>query len=217
MSSQPRPLAASQPGFATLDPLPASLLGVVLFGEHIRAGAAGLAGEALSLAVVAAAAVLSHRCRIAGEDSRRSCLVTPAVSNAANAPSATGGRRPARAEGAGRVLSGAPARHPRRDGPGNLAPASAGQHVPRTGDVVTTTLTRGQHPGEPRGRARGGLPGCRDARRAGYGPPGYPRQRDLEPAGASRTQATHTCGWTQLTDEKRLPPARATRGHAERP
>ena len=32
------PLAASQPGFTILDPLAASLLGVFLFGEHIRTG-----------------------------------------------------------------------------------------------------------------------------------------------------------------------------------
>jgi len=33
---------------------------------------------------------------------------------------------------------------------------------------------------------------------------------ELEPAGASRTQVTCTYDWTQLTDEKRLPRARAT-------
>jgi drug/metabolite transporter (DMT)-like permease len=36
------PLAASQPGFTIFDPLSACLLGVVLFGEHIRAGAVDL-------------------------------------------------------------------------------------------------------------------------------------------------------------------------------
>src|SRR5215813_2474395 len=57
------PLAASQPGFTILDPLTASLLGVFLFGEHIRTGAANLAGEALALAVVVAgAATLSRSC-----------------------------------------------------------------------------------------------------------------------------------------------------------
>jgi hypothetical protein len=49
------PLAASQPGFTILDPLTASLLGVFLFGEHIRTGAGALAGEALALAVLIAA------------------------------------------------------------------------------------------------------------------------------------------------------------------
>ena len=63
------PLAASQPGFTILDPLAASLLGVFLFGEHIRTDAAALAGEALALAVViAGAAALSRSSLIAGED-----------------------------------------------------------------------------------------------------------------------------------------------------
>ena len=68
------PLAASQPGFTILDPLSASLLGVFLFGEHIRTAGAGLAGEALTLAVViAGASVLSHSCLVAGEDGSPSC------------------------------------------------------------------------------------------------------------------------------------------------
>jgi hypothetical protein len=75
------PLAASQPGFTILDPLAASLLGVFLFGEHIRTGGADLAGEALTLAVViAGAAVLSHSCLILGADGSPSCL--PAGSQA---------------------------------------------------------------------------------------------------------------------------------------
>ena len=55
------PLAASQPGFTILDPLTASLLGVFLFGEHIRTGTWDLAGEALALAVVAAGAMVLSR------------------------------------------------------------------------------------------------------------------------------------------------------------
>jgi drug/metabolite transporter (DMT)-like permease len=83
------PLAASQPGFTILDPLSASLLGVFLFGEHIRAGAADLAGEALALAVViAAAAVLSHSSHLADQNSHRSRLAKPTARRAANSPSA---------------------------------------------------------------------------------------------------------------------------------
>ena len=101
------PLAASQPGFTILDPLTASLLGVFLFGEHIRTGAADLAGEALALAaVIAAAAVLSRSCHTAGENSHPSESVKPAVSSAADSPSAAGARRAPHAGGAGRVLSG---------------------------------------------------------------------------------------------------------------
>ena len=69
------PLAASQPGFTVLDPLSAGLLGVCLFGEHIRTGVFDLAGEALALAVVfAGASALSHSCLILGEDGNPSCL-----------------------------------------------------------------------------------------------------------------------------------------------
>jgi hypothetical protein len=34
--------------------------------------------------------------------------------------------------------------------------------------------------------------------------------RIFEPIGASRTRVTHTYDWTELTDEKRFPRARAT-------
>jgi drug/metabolite transporter (DMT)-like permease len=88
------PLAASQPGFTILDPLAASLLGAFLFGEHIRTGAADLAGEALALTVIiAAAAVLSHSCRLAGGNSHPS---KPAVSSAAGTSPAAGGSSPDR-------------------------------------------------------------------------------------------------------------------------
>jgi hypothetical protein len=40
------PLAASQPGLTILDPLSASMPGLFLFGEHIQAGIADLAGTA---------------------------------------------------------------------------------------------------------------------------------------------------------------------------
>jgi hypothetical protein len=73
------PLAASQPGFTIFDPLSACLLGVLLFGEHIRAGAADVAGEALAVAVViAAAVVLSRSCLALGESPRPSCPPQPA-------------------------------------------------------------------------------------------------------------------------------------------
>ena len=126
------PLAASQPGFTILDPLAASLLGMFLFGEHIRTGAADLAGEALALAaVIAAAAVLSHSCHLADQSSQPSCLVKAAASSAACA------------EGAGGVPVRRPAQRPRRDGTGNPAPAPARQHVPRSDEVSAIALRRG--------------------------------------------------------------------------
>jgi hypothetical protein len=71
------PLAASQPGFTVLDPLSASLLGVFLFGEHMRTGAADLAGEATALAIViAGATALSHSCLIRETGADPSCQPT---------------------------------------------------------------------------------------------------------------------------------------------
>src|SRR5690242_891347 len=58
------PLAASQPGFTILDPLAASVLGVFLFGEHIRIGGWDLAGQALALAIVIAGASALSRSRL---------------------------------------------------------------------------------------------------------------------------------------------------------
>jgi hypothetical protein len=62
-------LAASQPGFSILDPLWASLLGLFLFGEHVRTGALDLFLEATALAVIGVGvAVLSHSHLIADEE-----------------------------------------------------------------------------------------------------------------------------------------------------
>src|SRR5215468_9220265 len=84
------PLAASQPGFTILDPLAASLLGVFLFGEHIRTDAAALAGEALALAVVIAGAVaLSRSSLIAGQNAPPARQHHPALSSTASASPAT--------------------------------------------------------------------------------------------------------------------------------
>jgi drug/metabolite transporter (DMT)-like permease len=84
------PLAASQPGFTILDPLTASLLGVFLFGEHIRTDAASLAGEALALAVViAGGAALSRSSPIADENAHPARQHQAAPGSVASAPPAT--------------------------------------------------------------------------------------------------------------------------------
>jgi len=65
----------------------ASLLGVFLFGEHIRTGAADLASEALALAVVlAGAAALGRSSLIADQDGHPSREHQPAHSGAASPP-----------------------------------------------------------------------------------------------------------------------------------
>ena len=84
------PLAASQPGFTILDPLTASLLGLFLFGEHIRTNAAALAGEALALAVIiAGAAALSRSSLIAGENAPAAGQHQAAPRSAASSAPAT--------------------------------------------------------------------------------------------------------------------------------
>jgi drug/metabolite transporter (DMT)-like permease len=81
------PLAASQPGFTILDPLTASLLGVFLFGEHIRTGAGALAGEALALAAVIVGAATLSRSRLLDDDNPDPpCPAPPAPASATSPP-----------------------------------------------------------------------------------------------------------------------------------
>ena len=103
-----------------------------------------------------------------------------------------------------------PAAQPRWDGNDNLAEAPAGQRVRRTGEVFTMRLKRGgireNHVVEfDEGRLIAWTPA-----EPGKQPPGHLWRWELEPAGPSRTQVTGTYDWTRLTDEKRLPRARAT-------
>ena len=116
------------------------------------------------------------------------------------------------AAGAGRIfeLIADPAAQPRWDGNDNLAAASAGQRVRRTGDVFAMTLTRGavreNHVVEfEEGRRIAWTPA-----EPGKVPPGHLWRWELEPVDPFRTRVTHTYDWTRLTDEGRLPRARAT-------
>jgi len=116
------------------------------------------------------------------------------------------------AAGAGPIfeLIADPAQQPRWDGNDNLAAAAAGQRVRRTGDVFTMTLTGGSirenHVVEfDEGRRIAWTPA-----EPGREPPGHLWRWELEPAGPSRTRVTCTYDWTRLTDETRLPRARAT-------
>jgi uncharacterized protein YndB with AHSA1/START domain len=103
-----------------------------------------------------------------------------------------------------------PAEQPRWDGNDNLAEAPAGQRVRRVGDVFTMRLTRGaireNHVVEfEEGRRIAWMPA-----EPGQARPGHLWRWALEPAGVARTRVTCTYDWTRLTDEKRLPRARAT-------
>lgn len=103
-----------------------------------------------------------------------------------------------------------PAQQPRWDGNDNLAEARAGQRVRRAGDVFTMRITSGSvrenHVVEfEEGRRIAWMPAEPEQER-----PGHLWRWELEPAGAARTRVTHTYDWTRLTDETRLPRARAT-------
>lgn len=103
-----------------------------------------------------------------------------------------------------------PSQQPRWDGNDNLAEAPAGQRIHRTGDVFLMTITsssvRENHVVEfEEGRRVAWTPAD-----PGHAPAGHLWRWELDPIDASRTQVTHTYDWTQLTDEKRLPRARAT-------
>lgn len=103
-----------------------------------------------------------------------------------------------------------PAQQPRWDGNDNLAEAPGGQRVRALGEVFTMTTTKGlvreNHVVE---FEEGRLIAWRPAE-PGRQPPGHLWRWALEPIGPSRTRVTHTYDWTKLTDEGRLPRARAT-------
>jgi uncharacterized protein YndB with AHSA1/START domain len=103
-----------------------------------------------------------------------------------------------------------PSVQPQWDGNDNLAEAPTGQRVRAVGDVFTMTLTMGSirenHVVE---FEEGRLIGWRPAE-PGKKPPGHLWRWELEPLDDSRTLVTHTYDWSRLTDQKRLPRARAT-------
>ena len=103
-----------------------------------------------------------------------------------------------------------PARQPEWDGNDNLAQAAPGQRVRAVGDVFVMTLSHGpvreNHVVEfDEGRLIAWLPS-----EPGKPPPGHLWRWKLEPLDGSRTLVTHTYDWSGLTDETRLPRARAT-------
>jgi uncharacterized protein YndB with AHSA1/START domain len=103
-----------------------------------------------------------------------------------------------------------PSQQPRWDGNDNLAEARSGQRVRAAGDVFTTMLTLGSdrtnHVVEfDEGRLIAWRPS-----EPGKEPPGHLWRWQLEPLDDSRTLVTHTYDWSRLTDETRLPRAKAT-------
>jgi uncharacterized protein YndB with AHSA1/START domain len=103
-----------------------------------------------------------------------------------------------------------PAQQPRWDGNDNLAEAPSGQRVHAVGDVFTMGLTMGaareNHVVEfEEGRLIAWRPS-----EPGAEPPGHLWRWRLESIDDGHTRVTHTYDWSLLTDEQRLPRARAT-------
>ncbi len=103
-----------------------------------------------------------------------------------------------------------PSQQPRWDGNDNLAEARSGQRVRAVGEVFTMTNTKGSvrenHVVE---FDEGRLIAWKPAEPGGK-PIGQLWRWELEPIDSSRTRVTHTYDWSALTDETRLPRARAT-------
>lgn len=103
-----------------------------------------------------------------------------------------------------------PAQQPRWDGNDNLAEAAPGQRVRSIGEAFVMTTTKGNvrenHIVEfDEGRRIAWMPA-----EPGQEPPGHLWRWELDPIDPSHTRVTHTYDWAELTDEKRLPRARAT-------
>jgi uncharacterized protein YndB with AHSA1/START domain len=103
-----------------------------------------------------------------------------------------------------------PSQQPRWDGNDNLAEAAPGQRVHAIGEVFVMTNKKGSvrenHIVEfEEGRLIAWRPS-----EVGRRQPGHLWRWELAPIDAGHTRVTHTYDWTELTDTKRLPRARAT-------
>jgi drug/metabolite transporter (DMT)-like permease len=79
---QAGPLAASQPGLTIVDPLVASVLGIVLFGEQVDLRPLALGGEVAALTLVLASVIiLSRSPLVRSEDPPVSMSTTPQQTN----------------------------------------------------------------------------------------------------------------------------------------
>jgi uncharacterized protein YndB with AHSA1/START domain len=103
-----------------------------------------------------------------------------------------------------------PAQQPRWDGNDNLGEAPTGQRVRAVGDVFTMTNTSGNVRENHVVEFTEGERIAWKPAEPGQEPFGHLWRWELAPAGDDRTLVTHTYDWTLLTDEQRLPRARAT-------
>ncbi|WP_280468827.1 SRPBCC family protein [Nocardia cyriacigeorgica] len=103
-----------------------------------------------------------------------------------------------------------PAQQPRWDGNDNLAEAGLDQRVRAVGDVFTMTLTNGHvRDNHVEEFTEGRLLAWRPSE-PGKQPPGHLWRWEVEALDDGRALVRHTYDWSRLTDENRLPRARAT-------
>ncbi len=103
-----------------------------------------------------------------------------------------------------------PARQPEWDGNDNLDHADPGQRITAAGQHFVMTNTSGNVRQNTitefaEGQLIAWMPGA-----VGEAPAGHLWRWELEALDESTTRVTHTYDWTRLTDERRLPRARAT-------
>ena len=103
-----------------------------------------------------------------------------------------------------------PAQQPRWDGNDNLDAADPGQRVRAVGDVFRMRTTKGNVRENHVVEFEEGLRIAWRPAEPGAEPPGHLWRWELEPVDSGRTRVRHTYDWTRLTDEQRLPRARAT-------
>lgn len=101
-----------------------------------------------------------------------------------------------------------PRRQPEWDGNDNLAGYVDGQRVHDVGDVFTIELTNGK-------RRDNRVVAFEEGRVIAWRPfveyePGHEWRWEIEPIGDAAARVTHVYDWRDLTDETRIPRARAT-------
>lgn len=96
-------MAASQPGLTIVDPLVASMLGVVLFGERLNHHSVALAGEVLAAAVLVVSVIVLSRSPLVQDEGE-------SVASGREKPDYGGGSRPLSARAGSSSLSKADVR-----------------------------------------------------------------------------------------------------------
>lgn len=103
-----------------------------------------------------------------------------------------------------------PRRQPEWDGNDNLVEIIAGDRIHGVGEIFAMRTTKGNHRDNlvvdfEEGRRIAWRPG-----NEGEAPAGHEWRWEVEPLDDGTSRVTHTYDWTGLTDEARMPRARAT-------